>query len=95
MVLTLLQNIAMLVALTVVTQAVTASLPPGSRRRALILGLLFGGTAILGMLTPFRAAPGIFYDGRSIILAIAGIFGGPGAAAIAGTIAAAFRLHLG
>lgn len=95
MVLALVQNIAILVALSVVTQSLTASLPPGSKRRAVILGLLFGCTAVLGMMTPFRAAPGIIYDGRSIILGIAGIFGGPGAAALAAAIAAAYRLHLG
>lgn len=95
MVLALVQNIAILVALSVVTQALTASLPPGSKRRAVILGLLFGGTAVLGMMTPFRAAPGIIYDGRSIILGIAGIFGGPGAAALAAAIAAVYRLYLG
>ncbi len=95
MVLALVQNIAILVALSVVTQAVTASLPPGSKRRAIILGLLFGGTAVLGMMTPFRAAQGVIYDGRSIILGIAGIFGGPAAAAVAAIIAAAYRLHLG
>lgn len=95
MVLALVQNIAILVALSVVTQAVTASLSPGSKRRAVILGLLFGGTAVLGMMTPFHAAPGVIYDGRSIILGIAGIFGGPSSAAIAAVIAAAYRLHLG
>lgn len=95
MVLTLVQNIAILVALTVVTQAVTRQLEPTSRRRALLLGALFGGTAVLGMMTPFRAAEGVIYDGRSIILGIAGLFGGPGAAAIAAAIAAAYRLYLG
>lgn len=95
MVLSLIQNIAILVALSVVTQAVTRRSEPGSRRRALLLGVLFGATAVLGMMTPFKAAEGIIYDGRSIVLGIAGLFGGPGAAALAATMAAAFRLHLG
>jgi signal transduction histidine kinase len=95
MALTLALNIALLVALTVVHQWVVRRWREWTVVRLVVSGLLFGSIAVLGMLTPFRPAPGIQYDGRSIILAVAGVFGGPVVAAVAATIAAAFRLTLG
>jgi len=59
------------------------------------LGLLFGGIAIAGMMMPFRYAPGIIYDGRSIVLTLAGLFGGGTCAAIAAVLAGAYRAFLG
>jgi PAS domain S-box-containing protein len=61
----------------------------------LVSGLLFGAIAVVGMMTPFRAAAGIQYDGRSIIVAVAGVFGGPIVAVVAAIIAAAYRIWLG
>ena len=47
------------------------------------------------MMTPLHFAPGIIFDGRSIILGVAGLFGGPLVAAIAATMCGSFRLWLG
>jgi len=58
-------------------------------------GLIFGAICIFGMLHPANLAPGVIFDGRSAILGVAGIFGGPLVAGIAGTMAAAYRLWLG
>ena len=49
----------------------------------LVMGLLFGGVAIIGMLFPMSFTPGIFFDGRTILLGIIGLFGGGPAALIA------------
>jgi signal transduction histidine kinase len=46
------------------------------------------------MLTPVTLAPGVIFDGRSIILAIAGLFGGPIAAGVAVIVASVLRLSL-
>ena len=64
-------------------------------RLQVVSGLLFAGVGLIGMMTPVRFIPGIIFDGRSIVLSNAGLFGGPVAAAIAGSICAAYRLHLG
>lgn len=58
-------------------------------------GLVFGAICIFGMLHPANLAPGVIFDARSAILGVAGIFGGPLVAIIAGLIAAAYRLWLG
>lgn len=60
-----------------------------------VFGLLFGVAAIVGMTVPFHYAPGVFYDGRSIVLSLAGLFGGGTAAAISILIAGAYRFSLG
>jgi PAS domain S-box-containing protein len=51
--------------------------------------------AVAGMVLPLRYAPGIIYDGRSIVLSMAGLFGGPAAAGISVVIAGAYRAFLG
>jgi signal transduction histidine kinase len=95
MLLALVLNIALLVALTVVHQTLVRHWRPGKFPYTLLSSLLYGTTAILGMMTPFRFAPGIIYDGRSIILGVAGLFGGPWVGAGAAIMAATYRLQLG
>jgi PAS domain S-box-containing protein len=64
-------------------------------RYSLVVGLLFGGATLVGMSTPLVHRPGLIYDGRSIVLGIAGLFAGPLAAAVAALMAVLFRLQLG
>jgi diguanylate cyclase len=70
-----------------------ASLPPTVR--AVCLGLLFGLGAITGMAAPHQVAPGIFVDGRGVLLGLAAPFGGPVAGIVAGVLAGAYRLWAG
>lgn len=58
-------------------------------------GILFGVISILGMNMPVDFAPGIIFDGRSIILSLAGLFGGPLVTGIATIFALLFRIYLG
>jgi diguanylate cyclase (GGDEF)-like protein/PAS domain S-box-containing protein len=58
-------------------------------------GTLFGCICIIGMMIPIVIAPGVLIDARSVVLSMAGLFGGPLAAALAATIAIAYRLFLG
>ncbi|MFW6351193.1 MAG: PAS domain S-box protein [Bacteroidota bacterium] len=58
-------------------------------------GFLFGAFTVLGMNIGFELEPGLFFDGRSIILSIAGMFGGPVTAAIAFIVAVLYRIYLG
>jgi diguanylate cyclase (GGDEF)-like protein/PAS domain S-box-containing protein len=58
-------------------------------------GLIFGAICIFGMLHPAKLAPGVIFDGRSVILGVAGIFAGPLPAVIGGLMTAAYRLWLG
>ena len=58
-------------------------------------GVLFGFVAIGVMLSPFRWSDGIVYDTRSVVLSIAGLFGGPVTALTAAFMAAAYRIYMG
>lgn len=91
----LIQNIALLVALTFVHSLLLRRVRKPGVGCALFSGALFGGVTLVGMLTPFIFGPGLIFDGRSIILAAAGLFGGPWAALVAAGMAAAYRISLG
>lgn len=58
-------------------------------------GLIFGGICLVGMLTPVVLMPGVIFDARSVVLSMAGLFGGPLVAGIAAAMAVAGRLWLG
>ncbi|RME63000.1 MAG: PAS domain S-box protein, partial [Caldilineae bacterium] len=91
----LIQNIAMLVTLAVALQLLAQGILRTSTRYPLTAGALFGLAAVFGMWQPFHFAPGIIYDGRSIVLSLAGAFGGPLTACVAALIASVYRLYLG
>lgn len=65
------------------------------RLQQVIAGLLFGGICVVGMMTPVQLEPGVIFDARSVILSMAGLFGGALVATIAGIIAGGYRLWLG
>ncbi len=90
------QNIAMLLALTFVYSFVYPLLARFSRYVIDgINGLLFGSFAVIAMMQPILIAPGIFYDGRTVVIAIAGLYGGPIPALIAAVMVCLYRASLG
>ncbi len=95
MLISLLNNIAFLIALVAAAQVIIARFHHDSFQRQLMLGTLFGLVTWLGMLNPVNFAPGVIFDGRSIVLSVAGIVGGGLTAVIAASIAALYRYHLG
>ena len=58
-------------------------------------GVIFGAVCLIGMMIPIQLAPGVIVDGRSVLLSMAGLFGGPVTGLIAGAIAGAYRVWLG
>lgn len=95
MTINLINNIAFLIALAAAGQVVISRFPENTLNRQVLFGLLFGGAALLGMANPVSFAPGVFFDGRSIVLAVAGVAGGGVTAAIAAGMAAFYRYQLG
>ncbi len=90
----LVYNLALLVALSVLSGFI------GSRCRQRLgeqamQGLLFGSVAVIGMLRPLVLEPGVFFDGRSVMLSLCGLFFGPLAVGIAGAMAMACRVWQG
>jgi len=93
--LTLINNIGLLVALSVLYGLVMRRCRPGSWSHPIWSGLLFGGVTLIGMMTPLKLTPGLIFDGRSIMLSVAGLFGGPVVASIAALVAGVYRWSLG
>jgi PAS domain S-box-containing protein len=93
--LNLLNNIALLVTLSVVHGMIMRCWKNGRTTARVMSGVLFGAVAIVGMATPLRLLPGIIFDGRSIVISVGGLFGGPVVGVVAAAIAATYRLWLG
>jgi PAS domain S-box-containing protein len=61
----------------------------------LLSGVFLGGVVIIIILTPWNYESGIFFDTRSVMLSISGLFFGPIPTITAMFIASAYRLYLG
>lgn len=91
----LIENTTLLLAFIVIYSFLTRKLQGGDVWQGVLKGLLFGLVAVAGMLVPFNYAPGIIYDGRSIVLSLAGLFGGGVVTAVSVAVAGAYRASLG
>lgn len=69
----------------------------GERVRAAQIssGLIFAAICIIGMMHPVTIAPGVIFDPRSVVLAMAGVFGGALTTVLAAAIAGSYRWYLG
>ncbi len=95
MILDLIRNVSLLIALAVGLELLTQRLEGRSAAIGLAGGVLFGAVGIVGMMTPLQFAPGVIHDGRSIVLGLAGLFGGPAAAGVSALLCGGYRLYLG
>ncbi|MBW1997510.1 MAG: hypothetical protein JRJ29_06030, partial [Deltaproteobacteria bacterium] len=96
MIIDLIQNIALLLALSAIYGLLVKVRREDRRvKNNILCGVLFGGVAIIGMKLPFQYAPGVIFDGRPIVLAMAGLFGGWLPASIASALASGYRASLG
>ncbi|HSW29692.1 MAG TPA: PAS domain S-box protein [Longimicrobiales bacterium] len=93
--LSLVQNLALLIAMTVAYRIVSERWDEDTLGKRLVTGVLFGAVTLVGMLTPVTLMEGLIFDGRSIVLGVAGFVGGPVVALVAGGMAAAYRVALG
>ncbi len=90
----LVHNIALLVTLIVSHQMLTHHWRRKGIAVQALTGLLFGAVGLIGMMTPVHWQEGIIFDGRTIVLAVSGLFGGPVAASIAGVMCGWYRWRL-
>lgn len=91
----LIHNTALLIALAAIYQVIASRTVEAKAVHLALFGILFGMVGIIGMMTPIHYDEGVIFDGRSIILAVAGLFGGPVVALISASIVAGFRLWMG
>lgn len=94
-ILDLLYNLSVLIALSIISGFIDARFERSKMSGKILQGLLFGITAIVGMLYPFKLAEGIIFDGRSIVISLCTLFFGPVSGIIASIMAIIFRLTLG
>lgn len=79
----LIYNLSILVAISVISGFVDNRWKRSTLAGAIFQGILFGGAAIIGMFRPFVLSPGLFFDGRSVMLSLCAFFFGPVSAAVA------------
>ncbi|NCA83517.1 MAG: response regulator [Opitutae bacterium] len=91
----LIYNLALLIALSVVSGFVDMRWKRGTRPGALLQGVVFGSAAMIGMLRPFVMGPGLIFDGRSVMISLGGLFFGPGAAGVACLMTVPLRVWQG
>jgi len=91
----LLLNLTLLVALSILSGFIEKRLPRTTHSGVLMQGVLFGLTAVLGMLRPLVLGPGLIFDGRSVMISLCALFFGPAAVAVAAFPVIAYRVTLG
>ncbi|MFP4691798.1 MAG: ATP-binding protein [Bacteroidales bacterium] len=88
-------NVALLISMVMIYSLMLQWFRKESLRLRLISGVLFGLVTMVGMMSALEIREGIFFDGRSVILGLAGLFGGPIVAGVAMVIALAYRIWAG
>lgn len=91
----ILLNMGIIITMSLLGQYLDREMRGLGTRLKLLSGLMYGIAGIVSMTAPLSLRPGLFYDGRSIILAVAGVFGGPVAAGVAALMTAAYRIAIG
>ncbi len=92
---TLLYNAALLLALGFLYSLIARHWERERRTGQVYKGLLFGLVALAVMANPVHLMPGVVFDTRSVVLSIAGMFGGPISALIAVAMACIYRIWMG
>lgn len=95
MILDLIQNASLLITLTVFYSLLTRFGNQNSIIYKILGGILFGTIALAAMKMSVHYDKGIIYDGRSIVLTLAGLFGGGIPAVISTMIAGIYRFYIG
>ncbi|MBK9292239.1 MAG: PAS domain S-box protein [Bacteroidetes bacterium] len=95
MTINLIYNFSVLVALSALSGMIDQLAHRRTLAGKLLQGLLFGGSAIVGMLYPMPITEGIFFDGRSVVISLAALFFGPITGGLSTLLAGLYRLHVG
>lgn len=91
----IIHNLSMLLSLGLIYHLLTRQWPAANTTRHCLVGVAFGASAVLAMLTAMPVAKGIVIDGRTIVIFLAALFGGSFGGAIAMAMSALCRFILG
>ncbi|TVP57151.1 MAG: PAS domain S-box protein [Gemmatimonadales bacterium] len=90
------QNVVLLLAVAVIFDLASTERPISeSPARQLLTGLVLGAVAVVMMMTSLQLGPGVFFDARSVVIGVAGLFFGGIATAAAVSVAVLFRISQG
>ena len=89
------QNAALLIALSFLNGTIRFYRPKKDFYYQIISGTWFGLVAIAAMMMAYEYQPGTIYDGRSVVLTLAGLWGGGIPTLISIIITGAYRIYLG
>ncbi|WP_321419943.1 PAS domain S-box protein [uncultured Methanomethylovorans sp.] len=95
MIIALINNAALLLALGVAYDILFSNANINTHLKSILFGIIIGLIGIALMLSPWELSFGLFFDTRSILLSITGLFFGFIPAIIAALIIGAYRLYLG
>jgi PAS domain S-box-containing protein len=93
--LNLILNLSLLVSLSIISGFIENRWSRQTRQGQILQGLLFGLVAVIGMFRPLVIGPGLFIDGRSIMVSLCAFFFGPWAALAAIVLTTICRIGLG
>ncbi len=91
----LIYNLSLLVAISVFSGFLDEKFDRKDLPGKILNGILFGVTAIIGMLNPFELEKGLFFDGRTIVISLCTLFFGPLSGFIASVPAIIYRALIG
>ena len=91
----LIYNLSILIAASIVSGFIDLRFDRNSISGKIFQGFTFGLITIIAMLNPFEFTPGIFFDGRSVVLSLCALFFGPVSGIIAAIMAIITRLFFG
>ncbi len=88
-------NLALLVALSIISGFIEKHKPQRGRLAEILQGMLFGGAAVVGMLRPLDLGAGLIFDGRSVMISLCALYFGPWAAVAAVVMPIGCRVWIG
>lgn len=95
MIVSFINNAALLITLSVFYGIFIRLRRNNETAASILTGCWFGLIAVAGMMMPFVYQPGAIFDGRSIVLALSGLFGGGISSVFSVIIAGSFRAYIG
>jgi PAS domain S-box-containing protein len=95
MIFKLIYNFSILITLIVLSGVVDKFASRRSFTGKILQGILFGGTALIGMLYPYQLSEGLIFDGRSIVISLATLYFGPVTGFITVLFSGIYRLYIG
>ena len=91
----LVNNAALLLAIGVLYEVIFFNMDMNTRLKSVVVGIFIGIIGIALMLNPWELSPGVFFDTRTILLSVVGLFFGFIPAVVGALIVSSHRIYQG